>query len=134
MSDHAEKEKPKFDWVAARSACTLPKMYNRLLAEMKEDVRERNAQRPESAPYEFLVLEKEDGFSVVLQAKDFRRSVAFRYEDHAITVLDPSGNQMFDITLLFTDDGKCRLKAKEENRETWQVRRMALEDLLFRTV
>ncbi len=134
MSDHAEKETPKFDWVAARSACTLPKMYNRLLAEMKEDVSERNAQRPESAPYEFLVLEKEDGFSVVLQAKDFRRSVAFRYEDHAITVLDPSGNQMFDITLLFTDDGKCRLKAKEENRETWQVRRMALEDLLFRTV
>jgi len=25
------------------------------------------------------------------------------------------------------------MKAKEENRDPWQVRRMALEDLMFRT-
>jgi hypothetical protein len=30
--------------------------------------------------------------------------------------------------------GKCTLKAKEEACEPWQVRRMALEDLLFRLV
>jgi hypothetical protein len=41
---------------------------------------------------------------------------------------------MFEVTLTFSDDGKCKLKAKEENREPWQVRRMALEDLLFRTI
>jgi hypothetical protein len=39
---------------------------------------------------------------------------------------------MFEVTLTFSDDGRCRMKAKEENRESWQVRRMALEDLLFR--
>ena len=70
---------------------------------------------------------------MVLHAADYRRTVTFLFEDHAITVLDPSGNQMFEVTLQFTDEGKCRLKAKEENREPWQVRRMALEDLLFRT-
>jgi hypothetical protein len=133
VSDSAERENPKFDWVAERSACTLPKMFMQLRAEIEGDVKERNAQRPDNSPYEFVIVEKDSGFSVVLEAKDYRRAVTFMFEDHAIIVLDPSGNQMFEVTLLFTDDGKCRLKAKEENRETWQVRRMALEDLLFRT-
>jgi hypothetical protein len=133
VSDGAENEKSKYDWVAERSACTLPKMFRQLREEIEGDVKERNAQRPDNSPYEFVVVDKDTGFSVALEAKDYRRSVTFIYEDHAIIVLDPSGNQMFEVTLLFTDEGKCRLKAKEENREPWQVRRMALEDLLFRT-
>jgi hypothetical protein len=130
----AEKKDAKFDWVAARSACTLPKVFRQLMAEVEEDVKERNALRPDNSPYEFSIEEKGPQFSVILQAADFRRAITFCFEDHAITVVDASGNQMFEVTLLFTDDGKCRLKAKEENRELWQVRRMALEDLLFRTV
>lgn len=133
MSENVKIDKSKFDWIAARNACTMPKVYKQLMAEIHEDVRQRNEQRPENAPYEFQIFEKDNEFSVVLEAKDFSRSVTFVYEDHAITVLDPSGNQMFEVTLLFTEEGKCRLKAKEENRESWQVRRMALEDLLFRT-
>ena len=130
----AEKKDAKFDWVAARSACTLPKVFRQLMAEVEEDVKERNALRPDNSPYEFSIEEKGPQFSVILQAADFRRAITFCFEDHAITVVDASGNQMFEVTVLFTDDGKCRLKAKEENRELWQVRRMALEDLLFRTV
>jgi hypothetical protein len=130
----AEKDDAKFDWVAERSACTLPKVYRQLLADVEQDVKKRNDQRPANSPYEFSMEEKGTEFSVILQAADFRRAITFRYEDHAITVMDASGNQMFEVTLLFTDDGKCRLKAKEENRDSWQVRRMALEDLLFRTI
>ena len=133
MSDKAEKDKSKFDWVAGRAACALSKVYKTLKLEVEEDVRERNAMRPQDAPYEFSVVEKGSQFEVVLDAIDLRRSVTFLYEEHAITVLDASGNQMFEVTLVFTEDGKCRMKAKEENRESWQVRRMALEDLLFRT-
>ena len=132
-SKDANKE-AKFDWVGARSACTLPKVYRQLMAEIEEDVKERNAQRPANSPYEFSIEEKGPQFSVILQAADFRRAITFCYEDHAIIVVDASGNQMFEVTLLFTEEGKCRLKAKEENRESWQVRRMALEDLLFRTI
>ena len=131
MSEGAEKT--EFDWVAERSACTLPKLFRQLREEIEGDVKERNAQRPDNALYEFLVEDKDSSFVVVLHAADYRRTVTFLFEDHAIIVLDPSGNQMFEVTLLFTDEGKCRLKAKEENREPWQVRRMALEDLLFRT-
>ncbi len=132
MTDKVEKDKSKFDWIAGRSACSLPKVYKALKLEVEEDVRTRNAMRPDDAPYEFLVVEKDRQFEVVLDSIDLRRSVTFLYEEHAIIVLDSSGNQMFEVTLVFTDDGKCRMKAKEENRESWQVRRMALEDLLFR--
>ena len=129
-----EKETSKFDWVAARSSCSLPNVFKELRLQVKEDVKTRNALRPNNSPYEFSIEEKGQQFSVILQAKDFRRTITFCYEDHAVTVVDASGNQMFEVTLTFSDDGKCRLKAKEENRESWQVRRMALEDLLFRTV
>jgi hypothetical protein len=133
VSENVETKEPKFDWVAARSACTLPKVYRRLMADIEGDVKQRNAERPQNAPYEFLIEEKGNNFSVILHASDFRRQVTFMYEDHAIIVLDPSGNQMFEVTLVFSEEGKCRMKAKEENRESWQIRRMALEDLLFRT-
>jgi hypothetical protein len=134
LDEKAEKVDSKFDWVDKRSACSLPKVFKALRLEVEEDVKARNAMRPENSPYEFSVVEDLSDFSVVLKAKDLHRTVTFKFEEHAIIILDPSGNQMFEVTLNFTDEGKCRMKAKEENRESWQVRRMALEDLMFRTI
>ena len=134
MSDNEELDRSSFAWVAARAACTLPRVYATLKSDVATDVQARNDVRPENAAYQFLMEDKERQFSVVLKTEDFSRSVTFQLEDHAILVLDHSGNQMFEITLNFNDQGKCRMKAKEENREPWQVRRMALEDLLFRLV
>lgn len=132
LSNEAENDKPKFDWVAQRAACSLPKVFKALRSDVEDDVLACNAQREDVSAYEFSIVEKGPDFSVLLEAKDFTRSVTFCLEDHAILVLDHSGNHMFEITLNFDDSGKCRMKAKEENREPWQVRRMALEDLLFR--
>ena len=134
MTNNEELDQSNFAWVAARAACTLPTVYASLRTDVDQDISTRNAIRPKNAAYEFLIEEKANQFSVVLAAKDFSRSVTFQLEDHAILVLDHSGNQMFEVTLNFNDMGKCRMKAKEENREPWQVRRMALEDLLFRLV
>ena len=132
MSDEREIDTSKFDWVAQRAACSLKKVFKTLRLDVEDDVKACNAQREDISAYEFLIFEKGNDFSVVLETRDFTRSVTFCLEDHAIVVLDHSGNHMFEITLNFDDQGKCRMKAKEENREPWQVRRMALEDLLFR--
>lgn len=134
LSSHDESRSSSFQWVAHRAACTLPRVFKTLRADVEEDVKARNATRPADAQYEFVIEEKDRQFDVVLHATDFTRSVGFLCEDHAILVLDHSGNQMFEITLMFTEQGKCKMKAKEEYREPWQVRRMALEDLLFRLV
>ena len=39
---------------------------------------------------------------------------------------------MFEVTLTFNDEGGCKLHVNQEERDLWQVRRMALEELLFR--
>jgi hypothetical protein len=134
LSDKVQTDTSKFDWVKERSACSLPKVFQTLRLEVEEDVNARNGLRPENAPYEFSIVDKGNDFSVVLEAPDLHRSVTFCLEEHAIVVLDPSGNHMFEVILVFNDEGKCRMRAKEENKELWQIQRMALEDLLFRTV
>lgn len=134
VSNNGKKDENRFDWVGRRSDCSLPKVFRTLLTEVEEDVKARNALRPELAPYEFSIEEKLNAFAVHMHASDFHRSVTFCLEEHAITVLDNSGNQMFEVTLSFTDDGNCRMNAKQQSRDSWQVRRMALEDLLFRSL
>jgi hypothetical protein len=43
-----------------------------------------------------------------------------------------NGDKMFEVTLAFNDEGECKLNVNEKERDLWQVRRMALEELLFR--
>jgi hypothetical protein len=132
LSGNEETEKSKFNWVAERSACSIPKIFRTLRMRVDEDVKTRNALRPELSPYEFSMVESGDEFQVVLEAKDLRKSVKFALTDHAIVVSDDNGNQLFEVTVSFTEDGKCRINAREQKCELWQVQRMALEDLLFR--
>ena len=147
MDDAVEKDKPEqkaedpkkagqgapaFDWVTERSSCTLPKVFKELRLEVEADIKTRNALRPNNSPYEFSVSEKGSDFTVILQAKELRRSVTFTLAEHAILARDDKGEPMMELTLTFDDQGKCKLHANKQEREMWQVRRMALEDLLFR--
>jgi hypothetical protein len=131
MSDKVEKDLSKFDWVTARSSCSVPKVFKELMLQVEEDVKTRNALRPANSPYEFSVAENGSDFTVLLEAKDVRKSVTFGIGEHAISVRDDKGNQMFDVTLTLNDKGECRLNVNGEGRDLWQVRRMALEGLLF---
>ena len=135
-NDKEEKDAPKFDWVTERSACTLPKIFAALRQGVEEDVKSRNGLRPKLAPYEFSVAEDIDEFKVVLKAKDVQQSVSFKLEEHLISVWNDSEKDkvgpMLQVTLTFNDKGECKLHANEQERELWQVRRMALEELMFR--
>lgn len=132
MNDKVEKDKSKFDWVTERSSCSLPNVFKKLRLQVEEDVKTRNALRPNNSPYKFSLVENGGGFTVLLEAKDVRKSVIFSLTEHAISVQDDKGNQMFDVTLTFNDDGDCKLHVNEQELDFWQVRRMALEELLFR--
>lgn len=131
MNDKVEEDASKFDWVTARSLCSLPNVFRQLRLQVEEDVKTRNALRPNNSPYEFAVAENGDEFTVLLEAKDAHRSVIFSLADHAIIVRDYKGKEMFGVTLTFNDQGDCRLTVEEKERDLWQVRRMALEGLLF---
>jgi hypothetical protein len=137
-ADQTQKDKSKFDWVTERSACTLPKVFATLRQQVEGDVKTRNGLRPELAPYEFSMKEDINEFAVILKAKGAQKSVAFKLEDHAISVAsggaDSDGKSvpMFQVTVTFNDKGECKLHANEQECEMWQVRRKALEELMFR--
>lgn len=70
-------------------------------------------------------------FKVVLAAGDVHNGVVFTLAGNGILVRGGEGNQMFDVTLNFTSDGKCFLVVNNQQLESWQVGRMALEELFF---
>jgi hypothetical protein len=130
--EKVEKDTPKFDWVTKRSLCSLPNVFKALRLQVEEDVKIRNALRPNNSPYEFSVAENGDGFTALLESRDGHRSVIFSLGEHAILVRGDNGDKMFEVTLAFNDEGECKLNVNEKERDLWQVRRMALEELLFR--
>jgi hypothetical protein len=126
-----QKDKSKFNWVTERSSCSLPKVFHTLRLQVEEDVKTRNTQRPKNSPYEFSVKESGSDFAVLYVAKDVSSSVIFTLAEHSILVRGGEGNQMFEVTLNFTPEGECKLIVNDQQRDFWQVRRMALEELLF---
>jgi hypothetical protein len=121
-----------FDWVTERSSCSLPKVFSVLRLQVEGDVKTRNSLRPNYSPYEFFVTENTGEFKVLLKAKELQQTVTFSLGDHAIHVRDGQDNKMFEVTVTFDDKGHCGLNVNGEERDYWQVCRMALEDLMFR--
>jgi hypothetical protein len=121
----------KFDWVTERSACSLAKTFLTLRGQVEADVKARNGLRPKNSPYEFLLEDKEADYRVVLKTQEVQRAVTFHQAEHAIEVRDDKGDLMFEITVKFREDGKCKLQVNDQEREPWQVRRMALDELMF---
>jgi hypothetical protein len=131
-NDSANKDAANFDWVTRRSACSLAAVFKELRAQVEQDVKTRNGLRPELAPYEFFVADQDRGFRVSLKAKELEMAVLFVLGEHAISVSDDKGGPRFQVTLSFDQRGECKLNVDGEEREYWQVRRMALEELMFR--
>lgn len=132
-NEKTKKDQFAFDWVTVRSQCSLPKVFYTLRAQVEQDVKTRNSLRPENAPYEFKVTEDIDNFKVLLESESVSDSVTFSLSERSIIVRDGHQNQIFELTVTFSDDGKCKLYVDAEQREFWQVRRMALEGLMFRS-
>jgi hypothetical protein len=125
-------ETREFDWISRRSECSLPKIFASLRSQIQQDVNTRNSLRPKTAPYEFSVGEDINEITVRLRAREIEKWVAFTLADHAISIRDDQGNRLFEVTVTFDDAGHCRLNVNGQERDFWQVRRMALEDLMFR--
>lgn len=126
-----EMDKSQLDWVSGRFACSLAGVFKTLRLEVEDDVKKRNGLRVPNSPYEFSVADTDEGFTVALEAEGVRNFVTFKLAEHAILVRDAKGEPMFEVTLTFSDHGECKLKVNHEEREYWQVRRMALEGLMF---
>jgi hypothetical protein len=122
-----------FDWVNARAACSLSVVFKELEFGARHDIDAIKVKRPD-AEGEFKVV-LDDGqrhFAVIRERRTRTDSVNFTLEDTQIIVKNPGpGGVSFIATLTLNDNGECRLKVNGKELEQWQVRRKALEDLLF---
>ncbi len=123
---------PEFDWVSARSACSLVAIFEQLKMQLQEDVAKRQSLREEMAHYGFRIVGKDKRLAVVVEGSGIYDSVLFILTDSGIEVADKDGKLRFKATPTLSDDGECRLKVGDQERELWHVRKMALEELFFR--
>ena len=73
-----------------------------------------------------------DRFVVLLQGhRGLVDSVTFQHANKKISVFDKHDKTMFEATPSLNDEGECVLKVNDKERHLWQVRKMALENLLF---
>jgi hypothetical protein len=126
-----------FDWVTARSECSIVALFESLKAQLQEDVERRNGMyrgRPPFQQFGFQVLVNNTQVSVIVdgQIPNIYDSVIFELTKSAIEVRDKNGNLKFKATPMINDDGECRLNVNGAEKELWHIRKMALEDLLFR--
>ncbi|MGA3025515.1 MAG: hypothetical protein ABSF98_12155 [Bryobacteraceae bacterium] len=124
-----------FDWVDARSKCSIGVAFQRLRAQLKDDVDARNAKRPEGAQHKFECITHGEFVTVLLGGNNIKqRSVVFKQTTRGINVLDDQDAVVLEATPTLNDEGVCCLDVRGQQREFWQFRRMALEKLFFETV
>lgn len=131
-------EKPDgFDWVTARSRCSLGSVFQILSEIVASNVKAANALPNQNSTFEqrplnnkFLVLVRRDiaGFIAT-------RSVVFELSSSAIDVKLKDANglekMLFSAKPSFVEEGDCRLEIDGQRFSLWQISRRALEDLFF---
>jgi hypothetical protein len=132
-----EKPPSYFDWVSARTACSLPAMFLALKDLVDRDVRAMEGKR--DVLFE-LKPGRDDSFLVVktwnaggIQCAE---GVTFQLIPHEgrISVKDSrGGEEAFTMVPQLETDGSCRfrIKGEEQSLELWQVSRRALEKFFF---
>jgi hypothetical protein len=121
-----------FDWVTALSECSVAQVFEVLRLQVKSDIETREALRPQThRHYAFKFVSNGRTFAALVEGHKVHRVVRFGLEAQSITVRDDKETVVFTATTTLNDDGDCRLKINGQERELWQVRKMALEGLLF---
>ncbi len=128
-----------FDWFNARATCSVDVIFEKLKLDLSSDVDKAQAKRPVHngvlAHYGFQFIVSDDGnkLKVVVHGHNVRDSVSFRLTKDSIEILDHSGAVKFSAEPTLNNKGECRLKINGEEQELWYLRKLALEDLFFRT-
>jgi hypothetical protein len=132
-------EIPKaYNWVKARSACSVDQLFLLLAQTIKADVEAANALTPNHQNFKYatpttdriVVVRPVNGGQYTAGAIVFRRTVT------AIEAIDmpkdPSTEQvMFSGIPSLDVGGECRLEVEGEPLELWQFSRRALEPFFF---
>lgn len=121
------------NWVKERFRCSLGEVFEKLKAEVKEDVAAREELRPRTPArehYAFKFTSTDRTFTALLEGNKLHKSVEFSLEDKAISVRT-GGHPILSATVTLNDEGRCVVRINNKEYERWQIRKMALEALFF---
>lgn len=124
-----EKVPQELNWVPIRHACTIVQMFRELQVGVEKDVDEANKVRELSPAIAFRVISKSSDTFVVVENSGAR--VKFSLHEDAIEILDEMSTQTFIVRHTLTDEGRCKFVIGQDELEQWQVRKRALESILF---
>jgi hypothetical protein len=139
----ADRDVPKnVEWVKERAACTLAQMFERLRGEIENDIATRNATLvKEPYSFKFISTASINRFSVLMDHPNdpyVNQAVIFVCDGKEITIshnpdveIRTQIGRSFKATVTFDDCGECKFKVNGAVKESWQLRKMALEDLFF---
>lgn len=128
------------DWVTERSRCSPANAFERLKAEIKDDVNERTA-LIDSNEYKFSFSDEDKKRLIVtldgrLPGKvpyvPVNESVWIHLSEKAIVIHNLQ--EELRATLTLNEERKCRLKINGVEHDFWRVRQLLLEDLFFNIV
>jgi hypothetical protein len=128
----AMSKSPTFNWVEARSQCSLALEFAALRKAAEADVALRNKQLGEDVGLQlmpvnihpFSVRRHERGQNEVL--------VMFSIETDHILVEDQARKSKFKLTVTLNSEGECRFRIDGQGEfERWQVLLKALEGIFF---
>jgi hypothetical protein len=126
---------PEFDWVAAREACSLVKMFVCLRDEVSKDAERVKAIFKGSGRI-FEFKQGADEFTV-LEGMGPIRTVKFSLDATRTHILieqdDGNGREHppIRVSLTLNKEKQCRFKIGDDEFESWQLRKKALERLFF---
>ena len=138
MSDNINRKPANFDWVAERGGCSVRQMFEQLRLVIAQDVEAINKHiRPmDERPRSFKIAEDKKTIKVYEDDPHFDSgpSVLFLLKGNVIKVKDgETGQSLFELSITLNDAGECRFTIGGEERDSWQVRRKALEGIFFRS-
>ena len=127
-----------FDWVKARSECSLASVFHQLKLQITTYISQRNAMLPKDVGYIFKITgDSPDAFSAILAGigvpNHIYQAIDFILANREIVVRNRQV-ELFRGTVTLNDDGQCRLKMNGKEFTLWQVRKMALEIQFFEIV
>jgi hypothetical protein len=120
-----------FNWVQARAACSLPKVFKLLEIGVRRDVDVANAIAKEGGEPTTFSVKVQGNYCVVMREHvEGFESVEFLLEQDRVSVKEKNETKFFGTPSL-NADGECRLFVGNAELELWQFCKRALESLFF---
>jgi hypothetical protein len=128
-------EAENFNWVAARNACSISAVFDKLMLDVKSDIDQRQElrERHEGLGHleSFTFASNGSKFSAIAQNPKSRHSIIFSLRENRLVVSNEHDKELFVATVTLNNDKRCMLVVAGEQMEAWQFRRLALETLFF---